>query len=114
MRLQKKAVEILKSKQLKVFDIIEHSKLAKDVGLDMGDTTVVIFGSPKVGTLLMQCSNEIAIELPLKFLIYKNQDKTILAYEDIKQIAKRYNAQDCKIVSKISEVQNKLSHAIAN
>ncbi|AQW84036.1 putative DUF302 domain protein [Campylobacter pinnipediorum subsp. pinnipediorum] len=108
----KKALEILKSKELKVFDVIQHSKLAKDVGLDMSDTTVIIFGSPKVGTLLMQCSNEIALELPLKFLIYKSQDKTILAYEDIKQTAKRYNAQDCNIVSKISEVQDKLSHTI--
>lgn len=106
-----KATKILQEKNLKIFSVFEHSKLAKDVNLEMTDTSVIVFGSPKVGTLLMQCSPKIALELPLKFLVYKAGNETILAYEDIKNIAKRYDA-NCEITEKLSIAQENLAKAI--
>ena len=96
-----------------IFDVIEHSKLADKVGLKMTDTTVVVFGSPKVGTLLMQCKPSVALELPLKFLFYKDGDKTVIAYEDAKNIAARYGAQECEAVSKLSGAQANLLKEVA-
>lgn len=96
---------LVKSKGIKVFDTFYHSKLAEEVNLKMNDTAVVVFGSPKVGTLLMQCAPKIAIELPLKFMFLNTNGKTTISYEDIKDVAKRYNANGCEIVNKLSEVQ---------
>ena len=83
----KKFEKAVASRNITVFDVIEHSKLADQAGLKMTDTTVVIVGSPKIGTLLMQCEPKIALELPLKFLFYKDGDKTVIAYEDISNAA---------------------------
>lgn len=101
------------SRDLAIFDVIEHSKLADKVGLKMTDTTVVVFGSPKVGTLLMQCKPSVALELPLKFLFYKDGDKTVIAYEDAKNIAARYGAQECEAVGKLSGAQANLLKEVA-
>lgn len=108
-----KLANIVKEKGLMLFDVVAHSKLAKEAGLEMTDTNVVIFGSPKVGTLLMQCSPAIALELPMKFLIYKKESKTVVAYEDVKSIAARYGAGDCAPVAKMSELQANLLKAVS-
>lgn len=104
--------DILKEKGIMLFDVFNHSKLAKEAGLEMSETSVVVFGAPKVGTLLMKCEPQIALELPMKFLIYKDGDKTTVAYEDIKNIAKRYNVQNCDVIEKISGVQANLHKAL--
>ena len=93
----KKFEKAVASRNITVFDVIEHSKLADQAGLKMTDTTVVIVGSPKI-----------ALELPLKFVFYKDGDKTVIAYEDIKNIAARYGAQECDAVSKLSGAQANL------
>ncbi|MGP1450625.1 MAG: DUF302 domain-containing protein [Wolinella sp.] len=96
---------ILTSKGVHIFEIIQHDKLAKDANLALEESSVVIFGAPKAGTPLMQCAPRIALELPLKFLIYKRDNKTIVAYEDIKSIAMRYDAQNCTAVENLSKAQ---------
>lgn len=82
----------------------------------MQETQVVIFGAPKAGTPLMVCSPKIALELPLKTLIYKNKaGKTIVAYEEIKSIAKRYDTKNCQeIVEKLSKAQQNIFNVVAS
>lgn len=60
------------SKGLTVFAIIDHSGAAKEAGLDMPPTQVLIFGNPKGGTPLMQKAPALALQLPLKVLIAEN------------------------------------------
>ncbi|CUU68666.1 DUF302 domain-containing protein [Campylobacter hyointestinalis] len=108
-----KLQNIIKDKGLKIFGVFEHSKLAKEVNLQMNDTVVVAFGAPKAGTPLMQCEPSIALELPLKMLIYKNSDgNTIVAYDDIKNIAKSYNANCDEVVNKLSAAQANFFKAV--
>ncbi|WP_419250227.1 DUF302 domain-containing protein [Campylobacter fetus] len=93
--------------------MFEHSKLAKEVNLEMRDTVVVAFGAPKAGTPLMQCEPSIALELPLKMVIYKDNDsKTVVAYRDIKDIAKSYGANCDEVVNKLSAAQSNFFKAI--
>ena len=76
---------------LTVFASIDHAAGAKDVGMDLRPTRVVIFGSPKSGTPLMQMSDTIGLQLPLKILVRQQANgETLLAYEDPAWIAKRY------------------------
>ncbi|AII14231.1 hypothetical protein (DUF302 domain) [Campylobacter iguaniorum] len=108
-----KLQNILNEKGLKIFGVFEHSKLAKEAGLQMSDTVVVAFGAPKAGTPLMQCEPSIALELPLKMVIYKNKDgKTVVAYDDIKNIAKRYDANCDEVIAKLSAAQANFFKAI--
>lgn len=110
----KKLQNILKKKNINIFKVVEHSKEAKKVGLNMKDTEVVIFGAPKVGTILMKCSPKFALDLPLKFLIFENEKKeTIVTYESIKNIAKKYDTSNCNdIINKLSNAQEKIFKAI--
>ena len=61
--------ELLESKGVKVFAIVDHSGEASKVGMEMRPTKVVIFGSPKGGTPLMMAAPSAAIDLPLKALV---------------------------------------------
>ena len=64
---------ILKNKGMNVFARINHGAGAAKVGKTLRPTELVIFGNPKVGTPLMQCSQSIAIDLPQKALIWKDE-----------------------------------------
>jgi uncharacterized protein (DUF302 family) len=64
-----------------VFDRIDHSAAAKNAGLDMRPRTVIIFGNPKAGTLPMTKSATLAIDLPMKALVWQDDaDKVWLTY----------------------------------
>src|ERR1700680_1970772 len=65
---------LLKSKGVAVFALIDHSGEAEKVGLKMPPTKLVIFGNPKAGTPLMLAAPSSAIDLPLKILISENRD----------------------------------------
>jgi uncharacterized protein (DUF302 family) len=64
---------ILLSKGVMVFAIIDHSGEAEKVGMKMRPTKLLIFGSPKAGTPLMQAAPSVAIDLPLKILVWEDE-----------------------------------------
>ncbi len=63
---------ILQAKGVTLFVLIDHSGEAEKVGLKMPPTKLLIFGSPKAGTPLMLAAPSIAIDLPLKILIWED------------------------------------------
>ena len=67
-----KLKSILQSKGVNLFALIDHSGEAEKVGMKMRPTKLLIFGSPKAGTPLMVASPSIAIDLPLKILIWED------------------------------------------
>ena len=79
------------SKGINVFATIEHHKAAEAVGESMSPATVLIIGNPKVGTALMQENPLLAIELPLKILIYEKEKTVNIRYEKISATAEKYN-----------------------
>ena len=81
----------LNSKGITVFATIEHHKAAEAVGESMSPATVLIVGNPKVGTALMQENPLLAIELPLKILVYKEGETVKIRYEKIAAIAEKYH-----------------------
>ena len=81
----------LNSKGITIFATIEHHKAAEAVGEKMQPATVLIVGNPKVGTALMQENPRLAIELPLKILIYKEEKIVRIRYEKISAIAEKYH-----------------------
>jgi uncharacterized protein (DUF302 family) len=60
-----------------VFDRIDHAAAAKNAGLDMRPRTVIIFGNPKAGTLPMTKSATLAIDLPMKALVWQDDQGNV-------------------------------------
>ena len=65
---------ILQTKGVKLFAVIDHSGEAEKAGMPMRPTKLLIFGNPKAGTPLMIASPSIAIDLPLKILVWEDAD----------------------------------------
>lgn len=55
---------------LTVFGRIDHAAAARDAGLRLPDTTVLLAGAPRVGTPLMAEHPWLAIDLPLRILVH--------------------------------------------
>jgi len=64
---------ILLSKGVMLFAIVDHSGEAEKIGMKMRPTKLLIFGSPKAGTPLMQAAPSVAIDLPLKILVWEDE-----------------------------------------
>ncbi|MEZ8720955.1 DUF302 domain-containing protein [Vibrio pomeroyi] len=105
--------EIAKSKGLTLFARIDHQKNASNVDLELRPTEVIIFGNPKVGTPLMQCAQEVAIDLPQKVLVSEDANKKVwLSYNDPNYLLNRHAINGCdEVIKKISSVLSKLSEA---
>jgi len=65
---------IIEAKRMTVFAVVDHSGEAAKVGLSMRPTKLLIFGSPKAGTPLMLAAPSIAIDLPLKILVWEDEN----------------------------------------
>ncbi|HZE26332.1 MAG TPA: DUF302 domain-containing protein [Terriglobales bacterium] len=64
---------LLEFNGLTIFARVDHSGEAAKVGLQMRPTQLLIFGSPKGGTPLMQAAPTVAIDLPLKALVWEDE-----------------------------------------
>lgn len=73
-----KLVALLKEKGIALFALIDHSGEAERVGEKMLPTKLLIFGNPKAGTPLMLATPSIAIDLPLKVLVWENDSGEVL------------------------------------
>jgi uncharacterized protein (DUF302 family) len=81
----------IESKGMTVFARIDHAAGAKEVGLALAPTQLLIFGNAKAGTPLMQSNQQIGIDLPLKMLAWEDASgKTWLTFNDPAWLAKRH------------------------
>jgi uncharacterized protein (DUF302 family) len=82
---------ILQAKRIAVFAVIDHSGEAEKVGMKMPPTKLLIFGNPKGGTPLMLAAPSIAIDLPLKILVWQDdQGKVWVSYNSPEYLAERH------------------------
>jgi len=82
---------ILQAKRITLFALVDHSGEAEKVGMSMRPTKLLIFGSPKAGTPLMLAAPSIAIDLPLKILIWEDsQGKVWVSYNSPDYIKERH------------------------
>ena len=103
----------LKQKGMKVFIRINHAQGARSVGKDLRPTELVIFGNPKVGTPLMQCQQQVAIDLPQKALIWEDEQGHVwLSYNNPDYLVKRHAIDGCaEVVKKVKGALSKFAKA---
>lgn len=81
---------------MRQFGVVDHAKGAGSVGLSLPPTRVVIFGNPKAGTPLMRCAATVAIDLPMKALIYEDASGRVwYAYNDPAYLKARHGMTEC-------------------
>lgn len=94
----------IQAKGMTLFARIDHQAAAKEAGLEMQPATVLIYGSPKIGTPLMQNDPTLALQLPLKVLITETNGKVQVLLNSAEQVVARSNTP-------YSAVENTLANA---
>jgi uncharacterized protein (DUF302 family) len=83
---------ILAAKGVTLFALVDHSGEAEKAGMKMPPTKLLIFGSPKAGTPVMLSAPSIAIDLPLKILVWEDGDgKTWVSYNAPEYLRERHS-----------------------
>ena len=96
---------ILTAKGVALFALIDHSGEAEKVGMKMRPTKLLIFGSPKAGTPLMLAAPSIAIDLPLKILVWEDEaGKTRVSYNAPGYLRERHNLPE-ELLQNISVIE---------
>jgi uncharacterized protein (DUF302 family) len=91
----KRAEAEIKARGLTVFAHVDHAAGAATVGLQLRPTDLLIFGNAKGGTPLMQAAQSTGIDLPLKILVWQDDDSaTWASYNDPAWIARRHGLDD--------------------
>jgi uncharacterized protein (DUF302 family) len=86
-----KLKNILQSKGVTLFALVDHSGEAEKAGMKMRSTKLLIFGSPKAGTPLMLAVPSVAIDLPLKILVWEDvQGKVWISYNSPEYLQERH------------------------
>jgi uncharacterized protein (DUF302 family) len=104
------------SKGLTVFAQIDHAAGAREVGMELRPTTLIIFGNARGGTPLMQSVPTAGIDLPLKALIWEDAaGKTWISYNDPGWIAKRHAVTNAEsMVTKLGELLSAMTSSAAD
>ena len=81
----------LQENGVQIFALIDHSGEAKRAGIEMRPTKLLIFGNPKAGTPLMLASPSIAIDLPMKLLVWEDASRQVwISYNTTEYLQKRH------------------------
>src|SRR6266851_6105887 len=108
----KRLESVLQAKGLTIFARIDHSGEAEKVGMKMRPTQLLIFGSPKAGTPLMIASPTLAIDLPLKALVWEDTDGNVwLSYNSPDYLKRRHEIPD-ELVKNIAGAGAVLEEAV--
>ncbi len=99
------------AKGLNLFTVIDHRANATGVGLEIEPTTVIIFGNPNVGTLVMQDKESVAIDFPQKFLITEREGVVSVSYNDPYYLKTRHALSDAvnPVLDKVTGLLDGLS-----
>ena len=99
----------LKANNIAIFAEIDHAKAAKKAGENLLPATVLVVGNPKVGTRLMQENPKVAIELPLKVLVYEEGGIVQVRYKFVSLLVSDYKLERVEqITQKIDIAMGKI------
>jgi uncharacterized protein (DUF302 family) len=102
---------ILQSKGVMLFAVIDHSGEAQKAGMKMSPTKLLIFGNPKAGTPLMLAAPSIAIDLPLKILVWEDaQGRVWVSYNSPAYLQERHSLPP-ELLQNIAAVETLASKA---
>lgn len=113
--VQEKILSFFEDKGIHVFDCIDQQQAGQKVGLEIPPTTLIIFGKPEAGTILMQQNDWITFELPSKILLIGDGDKTKLIYRLPYEYegAQELDASGKAVLDQLNQIYNALIQLFA-
>ncbi len=84
-------IAAIERRGLTVFARVDHAGGAREVGLELADEELIVFGNPRAGTLLMQSDPRIGVELPLKLLVWTRGERASVGYLDPRELTDTYD-----------------------
>jgi len=92
-----RVVRDLADKKIKLFTIIDQAALAKEAGVDLNPSSLIIFGNPPLGTQFLTANPQSGLDWPVRLLVYQDDKGHVwTAYSDFNWIAARYNIRSRK------------------
>jgi uncharacterized protein (DUF302 family) len=85
---------VVAARGMEVLAVIDHSARARDVGLDLRGTKLVIFGSPSAAAVVIQAAPLAALDLPLRVLVWEDGHQTLVSYPAPAAVARRYGLDE--------------------
>jgi uncharacterized protein (DUF302 family) len=83
------------AKGIKLFDVIDQAQLAKDAGVELRPSTLIVFGNPPLGTLFLSAKAESGLDWPVRLLVYEDASGQVwTAYSDFDWIARRHGIEN--------------------
>lgn len=112
----KKLEAVLKEEGFVLMNQIAHHEGAEKAGMKLRPTSLFIFGNPEAGTLLMQCDQRVGAELPLKMLVWEDEDQIVkIAFYDVRELNARYDLSNCEaVINSMYQVLAEISRRVAN
>ena len=83
---------VIEDRGFKLFRVIDHSGTAEQVGVQMPDSKLVMFGNPTKGAAVMRAAPLAALDLPLKVLVWEDGDGVVsVSYNSPEFMAERHH-----------------------
>jgi len=106
-----KLKSILQAKGVTLFAVVDHSGEAEKVGIKMRPTKLLIFGNPTAGTPLMLAAPSSAIDLPLKILVWEDEQVKVWASYNSPEYLKQRHGLPPELLQNIAVVETLASRA---
>lgn len=84
---------LVSARDMKVFAVIDQREEAGQAGLNLRETTLVLFGSPAGGTPVMAAAPLAAVDLPLRVVVWDDDGQTRVSYTSPAELAARYSLE---------------------
>ena len=102
---------IVKERGLTLFAVINHQGNAEFVNMKLNQSKMIIFGSAKIGTPLMQQDMLVGLDLPIRILVFLDTDgKVKMAYRDGSWLASKHVLDAPKLVNKLNNAMNDITN----
>jgi len=90
-------VRDIAAKKIKLFNVIDQAALAKEAGVDLNASTLIIFGNPPLGTQFLTANPQSGLDWPVRLLVYQDAKGQVwTAYSDFGWIARRHGIRNRK------------------
>ena len=97
-----------------IFTVIDHQAAARAAGLDMQAAKVIVYGTPKAGTPLMQKDPHFALKLPLKVLVTENQQgQTEVVFESTRQLLQNSNITPAEVQNTLAQAEKLIANTVS-
>ena len=99
-------VDLIKQKKLVYFETVEHDKVAKDYGVTIPPTRMILFEDPNLMIELVSCRQTTALDLPMKILVWEENEDVYVGFFDPKVMKKRFMLHACDdIITSMSRLK---------